>query len=488
MKTRMIACLSIVVLALCVPTAGAQEKDPRLAQPAKPLPPVTSGESSSKAPADSAAAPESQPGQADQRPLSGVQDLGLGGGGRSMLLPSLQFLQSVDTNRNSTGTANNLEALSTLRGQLALQKIWSNHTMTLGYSGGGSIYDHNAPTNGQFHMLGITENFALRRWNLLFSDQFNYSPDTSFGGGNLFSGIGGQNLAGSGFGSGIGGFGGINGGGLNPAYVPGQTIFSSRGARLNNSVVGQAQYSFSGRSSWTGSGGYSVLHFLDSGFIDSKNANFSTGYNYQLSGKNTVAVTYGLSRVRFGSSNGSVNNNNVQISFARRVTGRLAFQVGGGPQINLFDDPINGKSTRLSWGTRTSLVYRLPRTTFDLSYNRRITGGSGVLLGAQTDFFRFGANRQFSRNWIGMAGLGYSHNSSLRALTTGTTDRHFNSVQADVSVHRPLGHYASLYLLYNAQWQNSVVSPCAGAGCNSRFLRHHFGIGLDWQFRPINLD
>ncbi|MBI3404903.1 MAG: hypothetical protein HY046_05550 [Acidobacteria bacterium] len=487
MKKRWNTCISIFALAVlvCVPFASAQEKDPRLTQPTKPVPPLPGPESTSKAPTEADAKPSEEP-QADKRPLSGVQDLGLGGGGRSMLMPSIQFLQSVDSNRNSVGTTSELQALTTLRGQIALQKIWTNRATTLNYAGGGSIYDSRSQTNGQFHQFGINQTFSLRRWNLMFADQMSYSPDGSFGGGgSFFNGIG--NTYAGGLGGGIGTIGGL-GVGLNPGVVPSQTIFSARGARISNAVVGQTQYNLSARSSVNVSGNYGNMHFFDPGFIDSKNFGFTTGFNRQVTGRDTVSVSYGINFVRFDASQGAINNHNIQVAYGRRVTGRIALQIAGGPQINKTENPVTGNTTRLSWGTRMSLMYRLQRTDFDLSYNRNITGGSGLLLGAQTDQFHLGANRQLTRNWSGNLGIGYAHNASLRELNLGTVDRSFNSIQADFTVRRPVGRYANMYFVYNIQWQNTLTTPCVTVACETRFIRHHFGFGFDWQFRPIHLD
>ncbi len=482
--------IGILAVALAVPQLQAQEKDPRLSQPVKPLPGITSGESSSKAPADAVAAVPAAP-QADKRPLSGAEDIGLGGGGRSQLLTAVQFLQSVDTNSSSIPGQSRAEALSTLRGSLALQRFGSDRQLTLQYSGGGSLYNTQTQTSGQFHQFGVSQQFSLQRWTLLVSDFMSYSPDSAFaGGGAIGGGFGGIGGLGSGIGGGIGGgVGGAGfGGGLNPGFTPSQSILTSHSGRISNSVVGQAQYNLSARSSLTATASFGLLRFLDAGFIDSQSFVFQSGWNRDVTARDTIALSYALNLLRFEGNNGHVDSHSIHLNYGRRITGRMAMHFSAGPQINQTASPINGNETRLSWSSRAQLTYRFTRTDLDLSYNRRLTGGSGVLLGAQSDLVRVGMGRTFGRNWSTGFGFGFAHNENLRQLTPGLAERKFNTVQADVSVRRPLGRSASIYLLYNAQWQRGRTEPCLTMPCTTNLTRHHFGIGLDFRFQPVQLD
>ncbi len=482
--------LGMLALAIFSPALRGQEKDPRVTQPVKPLPGIVAGESSSKAPAEAAAVPAVPAAKRDSRPLSGAEEIGLGGGGTSQLLTAFQVLQSVDTNGGSVPGQSQAKALTSVRGTVSLQRIWSTRQLSLQYSGGGSLYNTETQNNGPYHQFGFSQQFTFQRWTMLVSDFMSYSTNSTFGGGGAIGGsFGGLGGLGGGIGGGLGGGGfGGQGTGLNSGLLPSQTIFTSHSGRISNSVVGQAQYNFSARSSVTGTASYGLLHFLDSGFIDTRSFAFQSGWNREITARDTIALSYGLNLIRFQGSNGEVNNHTVHFNYARRITGRMALRLAAGPQINLTDSPVNGSATRLSWSTQTQLTYRFRRSDLDLSYNRRLTGGSGVLLGANSDLVRVGVNRRLGRSWETGVGLGFAHNRNLRELTTGLAERKFNTVQADFSVRRPVGRSANVYFLYNLQWQKSDSSPCVTAPCTSRLTRHHFGIGFDFQMRPIQLD
>ncbi len=79
---------------------------------------------------------------------------------------------------------------------------------------------------------------------------------------------------------------------------------------------------------------------------------------------------------RYAGTNQAINDHMVQLSYARRVTGRLAFQVAAGPEFTRFDTPIlvsgssSAQTSQLEWSLSTSLTYQLARATgLGLSYS-----------------------------------------------------------------------------------------------------------------------
>ena len=94
-------------------------------------------------------------------------------------------------------------------------------------------------------------------------------------------------------------------------------------------------------------GGYSLLHYFDNNLLNYGDASFQAGYNYQISRKNTVAVSYNFSAFRYSNVDQSLNLNTIQGSYARRVTGKLAFQISAGPQfVSSLPSPLRARRVR----------------------------------------------------------------------------------------------------------------------------------------------
>lgn len=475
----------VFALLLCVSASWAQQTDPRANPPAPPQGPLSPGQGSSKAPNQGGARAEPEPPLAmptpDARPLSGVEQFTLGqmGKRRSYLLPSFEFFESADTNSSITSTnsgtttsQSNVDAVTTLLGRMSLQRIWSRYQLTADFTGGGYLYDTRSDLNSLIDQFSLSQRINWRRWSLLLGDRVSYLPEASFGfSGPYYSGLPGTTP--------------VN---FNPLFEPNQSILTARSSRLSNSVVGEVDFNINPRSSVTASGAYEILRFPGASFIDSSNAVFSTGYNYSLTQRDTLALTYGLSLFRFGGTSQRIQNHRVHAAYGRRITGRLALQLSAGPEIARFTDQVTGPGTRVSWGMESSLLYRYPRTTLGISYTNYLSGGAGVLTGAQSQVVEMTVDRQLSRVWTGSLIFGFAHNRALSQTTAGPTIPVFNSGYAGVNLNRPFGRYMNLYLSYALQRQSSNTGPCTVGICGNVPLRHHFGLGFNWHLRPIMID
>ena len=477
---------TILVFALCVGATWAQQKDPRVNPPVAPVPSLSPGESSSKPRQEGVSTPAAETDSAtpDTRPLSGAERFTLGemGKRRSYLLASLDLFETADSNSDNTGDKTNFDTASTFSGHIALQRLWSRYQLTADYTGGGSIYNNRSSLNTTLHQFGLSQAIAWRRWSLRLSDFLGYLPESAFGFGGFNSGLGSPSPTAVNLNpvSNV-----VN---LNPTFTPSQTIFTSRAARLSNTAVGEVQYSLNPRSSITATGSYGILHFLGSDFINStnnsNNAVFQTGYNHELTKRDTLALTYGFSRFWFGGTTRVINNHAVQLGYGRRLTGRLALQLSGGPEIHR----VSGSGRRLSWTTLSSLRYGFRRTELELSYAAYLAGGGGVLRGARNHQVQLGVARQLSRMWSGSLDLGFARNIGLRENTTQIVQPTFNSWYTGVNLRRPLGRYTSIFFNYVFQRQTANSNACIGGVCATTALRQHFGLGFNWHLRPIRID
>src|SRR2546422_583293 len=389
----------VVALAIWVPVAQAQGTGQAAGQPNVPsaTPPLT--QSGSPIGMQEAGTVGQEPVRTTlyNPPLSGAGDFTPGGSPvtRSFLLPAMNFFQQVDTRPFTTVQPGSPLALSSIVGSLALQRNSGRSEFTLNYLGGGTMADRqglpNAGTslNSIIQELEATQTVNWRRWTLLTSDQFSYTPESSFG-----SFLGGLSSFGSGMGAALGE--GLPG--LRSFLTPNQSILTGPGGRVSNTFLAQGEYHFTARSSITIAGAYGFLRFFDSDLLNSHSAMFTTGYNHQITRADTVAVMYRLNEFRFGGLHRTTDDHVVQLAYGRRITGRLAFWLNAGPELGLFRSPGIASQRPLLWNLESELRYQVGRTDLDLFYQHLLTGGARRLCGGGED--RGGIFGQHRPRWV----------------------------------------------------------------------------------------
>ena len=469
-----------LLLALPCMSARAQDQPP--------------GSSQQPAPPDSGAPPQGeedvptvlQTPQNDRTPVSGVEDYRLDGLnlGRNFLLGTIKFTEVYDTNTNSSKSSSKSlnDSISTLHGNLSLQWLSPKTALDLDYNTGVLFYSKGTFSTSMVQQLNVTEKLYIHRWTVLFGNDFAYLPQSPVGLGGL--GVGSVGNGGN------GGIPGLGGGltNYNPFYVPGQSI-QSVGNRVSNAVVGQGQYTIGPRSSLNFSGTYSLVHFFDSGFLNSRSIGLRFGYDYLMNARNTI--TFALSSSDFGYSTGisSFSNHSATAAYRRTLTGRLSVIIQGGPQISHFSSPLTGSSNRYSWMLRSVVRYVKTRNDLNLIYLHHITEGSGLLVGASSDALLAQVGRTLTRRWSGSLIADFSHNSSLRQTTGATLGRHFTTWRGGIEMQRTLGSRTSIQFRYTASRQTANVSICAlNIPCGSIALRQQIGMGINWASRPYSID
>lgn len=474
-----------VALTLWIPGTWAQETGQAASQPDTPQPPFPLLQSNNIwAPDTSSSGQESSEASAYIAPLSGVEEFTPGSTRttRSFLMPSLNFYQWADTNPVMSVRPDGMVMLSSILGSLFLRQDFSRSELTLDYAGGGTVANRQVfPAGGTslnsiVQQLGVNQTVVWRRFRLLLSDQFSYFPESSFG-----SIQGGMNSFGAGVDDSLGG--GMPD--LRSFLTPDQSIFTERGGRVSNTFVAQGEYDISARSSITAGGAYGLLRFFDSGLLDSNNALFMTGYNHQISHANTVAVIYRFNTLRLANLDRTIDDHVAQLSYGRRITGRLALQISAGPEISVIRTVGVASQNRLFWNLESALHYRLVRTTLDLSYEHGLTGGAGILAGADTSQIELSANKGLSRKWEGSFGVGYANNRSVDSTALSASSQTFNTWYGRVQFSRPVGRTADVFVGYLLQLQDSNVPTCIGAVCGKSMARQQVFLGFNWHQRPV---
>jgi hypothetical protein len=476
-RCRKLQRLTILAAALaCLAGAGARAQEQQQSTeppkpPAKAYGPLGVGDQ------DQNATPDTY--QPDTRPITGFQQptVGTPMERHSYWVPGVSYYNFVQSNGNLGGGQDSWSSTSYLGGNVSLVENWSRSQLMVNYSGGGNFSTDDAIGNGWFQQLGATQTFNWARLQLVLLDEFAYLPQSQFG-------------FGAGTGLSIPGVGGSLGGGLTgigSGFTPGQTIFSAVGPRYFNTAGVQATYQLSRRSSVTVGGLYSLLRFSDAGNVESDQYVGNVGYNYQITRSNTIGLQYRYSAFHFLNDPQAIGDHMFQVVFGRKITGRLALTLSGGPEITNFrvvQAPAT-ETQHVAGSGGATLSYLVPRGSLTASYFHGVTGGSGVFVGATTDQVSGAANRKITRVWTGELHAGYARNRNAET-TQGVSSTDFDSFFGGVSAARPLGRNALFSLGYTAYVQRADISGCT-ANCSSTFTTNQISIGVSWHARPFVL-
>ncbi len=473
--TRLLAgSTTIAVLFLGATSISAHQEDNSEPKPAaREYPPLIEGLGNQDSNGDQEPATNLNP---DTRPLTGVQNPTLGTPGirHSYWLPGFQYGNTVRSSALNQATSSGWNTTSFILGNLSLLDAWGRAQLAVNYSGGGSFSSDSAQGNSHFQQFGLVQTFDWGRWKLYFLDQFSYLPETQFG-----------------FGVGTGlSFPGVGGSlapplpGLLNSYVPNQGIFTTFGPRYSNAVATQVAYTVSPRGSITAAGSYGILRFIEAGNIESNDANFNVGYSYNLTRADTLGVQYSFGSYRYIGNPQAINDQVVQFMYGRKVTGRIALQLFGGPEVTTFRVPVNNSSNRVSGSGGANLTYASNRGSLALTYNHGVSGGSGVFAGANTDQVQSSLGRQLSREWAASLNFGYSRSGSVASSASSQT---YDSWYVGGGLSRPFGRNTNFTVAYTAQIQTSNQTVCAAGTCSTNFTSQQITLGLQWHTRPYVL-
>jgi hypothetical protein len=471
----------LILVILYVPAVQAQQtdsaKNDSREQPVAPSPaPLPAGSTSVFALVSPQALTEEVQVAGNNGPLSGVQEPTLGPnlGARNFLVPNISVMSQMATYSSGSGYARPT-VFSYLLGTLDLNRVSARSELLLHYTGGGMLSSY---LNSGIQDLEFSYSFKWQRWSLLVGDQVSYLSESPFG----FGGVGG--LA---FLNGVSPFGsgGLPGSFLNPALTPNQTIPTILVPRLSNTLVSQIEYKLSPRSSWTAAGSFGMLNFLGAPFINSADGLFQTGYNYLVSPQSSVAVIYRFDAFRFMHLPLGIGDHVVQLGYARYVTGRLSLHLAAGPSMEMLRGAVPGSANRLSWALDSALNYRLDRTTLLISYDHLVTGGSGVLVGAQTGQVEATVERTLTPKWQGSASLGYATNRNLIETATNLGKQNFNSWYVALRFNHQLRPGTAFFVAYGARLQALNAAACGTPNCGTNSISHEVSAGFNFGLRPI---
>jgi hypothetical protein len=379
-----------------------------------------------------------------------------------------QVGELFDTNYQVLTAPSGFDSVSILSGHFDLKRLSSNSVFGVRYAGGGYIDSRNTQFDSTFHQFDVSESIQFQRWTLTIDDLFGYLPESSFGFGA--AGLGGGTLIGPTL--------------VDPSVTPNQSIITPQSKRLSNTLLAQAQILASERTNWTITGSYGLLHYFTSGFLEPTSYSFGAGYNYLLSQRGTLGVSYTYNAIRFNPALSSINDSTILVTYGHRITGRWVIQGGIGPDINTFT-PVGGTAgTRVFLGANAGLNYVTERTTLTGAFSRGTSGGGGVLLGAASNNLTFGVNHKAGAKWSLAGSIGVSFNASLPQASLTTSS--YTGLFAGAGATWQISEGGSIFFNYSYQHQSTNV-VCGGPTCAPAFSRNQFWVGFNFDFRPIRI-
>ena len=424
-------------------------------------------------------------------PLSGLDMPGLEphAAPLSYLQPGVMVSETADSNVADTLGQSSLRSVSEALGSLTLQRLWSHYDLALDYLGGVAYYNAHGVGWKLLQQMDVAQRITWKRGQLAVRDSFSYLPEGNFGA--EYGSLGGRGLGSVGSSSFGTWWGGSTLGGL--AEVP----------RVSNLALADVSENLSPRSAITAAGGYAFTHFTgnpvlgtvpleNNSFLGSSQLSAQAGYNRVITPHDQVALVYGYQRFDFTAQGTAFHSQVIQGMYGHRVSGRMDFLVGAGPQITSLSFG-GADNTRIGVAGRAQLRYRFTKTMMEASYERYETSGSGFFAGAQSDMAQVRLSRPITRSVdrIRRPRL-FAQHPSATACDQRRAGEHIQlrlcRGRGAADLRTQLTSYLALTNLMRFSFDSSFCSAQGVSTCNRISQRHLVTMGLEWTPRPIRID
>jgi hypothetical protein len=383
--------------------------------------------------------------------------------------------------------AGEVTSSTVLSGDVAYTAKSTLRPFSLLFAGGVSLANTGGQGTTSFWNVAASQGYVTRHWIFNISDTFSFLPQSPTTG---LSGI-----------PGVGDLGAIPVQG--PGEGPAGGILSNAGNRYANALSGNVERQLDHATSISGTGSWSVLHFLDHPAntisLDSTQILGSVALNRRLDARSSASLdavysTYSYSNAGNGTVviNGiaqpDIETRGINVSYQRLLSRSLSVTVSAGPQwVSSSNSTLIPSSVNVAASAGAS--YSRGLTNASVSYSRGVSGGSGVLPGAQSDSVSGSLSHSYGRDWVASLNAGYTHSAGLTQLATTTPSApiHFvyDTVFGGVQVTRRINMHLSGYASYTAQNQSNNNALAAQNALNG--TSHTFGIGITFTPRSTRL-
>jgi hypothetical protein len=243
-------------------------------QPDKPIQPAKSEDQNAARPPNSDEPPVAPvvAGTVNNAPLTGANEPPFRiFSSRSFVVPALEFFGQLDSN-GSNSPFSNFASINSILGAISIQKMGRASQLNLDYMLGRTFSNQSNVFNSTINDFSSSYLWSRGRWDGFVTDRLQYSSESSFLGGFApFQVASVGSLAGFGSAPLV----------LRSSFLPGEGIFTNFGPRLTNLAVAQVNNHLSRRMFFTLVANDAVLHFFNSGLIDSSTAGFQAGIGFQ---------------------------------------------------------------------------------------------------------------------------------------------------------------------------------------------------------------
>jgi hypothetical protein len=328
------------------------------------------------------------------------------------------------------------------------------------YGGGyGRVWAGPPSAGNVFQHLSISQGMAGRTWNLMASDNVSYTYETPTTG---FAGVPGT-------GEPIGGTG--------TTTPPDQTVLTLNTRVFDNFTTIGFGHSLDFATTLNLGGSSGQMRYIDQNGQNIDTWMADAGVTRRLNARNSFSGQYSLSRFNYVGSIQAANAaqisysqaNTVQFSLSRQWNPHLVTSASLGPQwISSSNSAIVPSSTRISANASAIDTFRFG--TASLIYSHGTTGGSGYMLGAESDIAMASFGRSFGKNLT--VGLTGSYMRTAGLSNSGVTTGEYGGAQAT----RKLGRYFNVFASYTAVDQSSSLLNAPNV-LNTLWQTIGFGIG-----------
>jgi hypothetical protein len=346
---------------------------------------------------------------------------------------------------------------------------------------GGGVILGNQPGQGNtgYTNMSVSQGYLTKNWVFNIADSFSFLPQSPTTG---LSGI-----------AGVGDLGSLPVQG--PGTGPAGGVFSTAGNRIANSLDGSVERQISHNTSISGSGLWSVLHFLDdnTGGLDSSQVSGTVALNRRLDGRSSVSVdavytTFSYTGTGSGVTEPDIETRGINVTYQRVLSRTLSVTASIGPQ---WVSSANSTFIPSSLGVAATagLSYQRKSTSGVATYTHGVNAGSGVLPGAIADTISGSLAHSYGRTWVASLNGAYTHTSGLTVLTNGTpavpVNEVYNTVFGGGQLTRAISTHFSAYVSYTAQNQSNNFAVGAPNALNG--TSQTFGIGITFTPRSTRL-
>lgn len=345
------------------------------------------------------------------------------------------------------------------------------------YAGGILFGESGGQGITTYQNLAASQSLITGKWVLNLSDSFSFLPQSPTTGLSGIPGVGDIGVP------------PIEG----PSGGPAGGVLTQYGDRISNDLSGSVERLFTGRTSVSGSGSWTVLHFLNGteGF-DTSQVMGQAGLNHRIDARNTVSVNGVYSVYTFAKSENGLNFNTRGVNgvYTRRLNAAMSLSVSAGPQW-LYSSDKTQIPDQLSAAANVGLTYLRGLTSASLNYTRGVNGGSGVQVGGLSDTVSGSVGHATGRDWLTTVTGSYTHTAGLGrvASVVSTTalplTGNFSTVYGGVQVSRSLTRSLSAYVSYTALHQSYDATFIGKNAFNG--TSHSFGVGISFAPRSSRL-